>query len=75
MNKHTGAYHVVDFPPERRFMANMLNLTRVNKHSMYGLLEVDVTGAKQFIAEHKARTGEVLSFTGYLLLCLGPRSG
>jgi hypothetical protein len=70
MNKHTGAYHVVDFPPERRFMANMLSLTWVNKHSMYGLLEVDVTGAKQFIAEHKARTGEVLSFTAYLLLCL-----
>src|SRR5215203_842179 len=70
MNKNTGSYHVVDFPPERRFMANLLHLTWVNKHSMYGLLEVDVTGARQFIAEYKARTGELLSFTGYLILCL-----
>ena len=70
MNQNIGVYHVVDFPHERRFMANLLHLTWVNKHSMYGLLEVDVTGVKQFIAEHTARTGEVLSFTGYLVLCL-----
>ena len=37
---------------------------------MYGLLEVDVTVARQFIAAHKARTGETLSFTGYLAFCL-----
>jgi pyruvate/2-oxoglutarate dehydrogenase complex dihydrolipoamide acyltransferase (E2) component len=65
-----GPYHIVDFPPERRFMANLLNFTWANKHSMYGLLEVDVTGAKQFIEEYKARRGELLSFTGYLVLCL-----
>jgi len=53
-----------------RFMANFLNLTWANKHSMYGLLEVDVTGAKQFIEDYKVRTGELLSFTGYLALCL-----
>jgi hypothetical protein len=46
MNKNTGPYHIVDFPPERRFMANLLHLTWANKHSMYGLLEVDVTLAK-----------------------------
>jgi hypothetical protein len=37
---------------------------------MVGLLEVDVTVARQFIAEHKARTGETLSFTGFLTRCL-----
>ena len=40
------------------------------KHRMYGLLEVDVTVARQFIAAYKARTGERLSFTGYLTFCL-----
>jgi pyruvate/2-oxoglutarate dehydrogenase complex dihydrolipoamide acyltransferase (E2) component len=70
MNANTGRYHVVDFPPERRFMANLLNLTWSDKHSMYGLLEVDVTVPKQFIEDHKARTGEALSFTGYLAFCL-----
>jgi pyruvate/2-oxoglutarate dehydrogenase complex dihydrolipoamide acyltransferase (E2) component len=70
MSKSIGSYHVVDFPPERRFMANFLRLTWANKHNMYGLLEVDVTAAKQFIEDHKAQTGELLSFTGYLVLCL-----
>jgi pyruvate/2-oxoglutarate dehydrogenase complex dihydrolipoamide acyltransferase (E2) component len=37
---------------------------------VYGLLEVDVTIARQFIAAHKARTGETLSFTGFLTVCL-----
>lgn len=40
------------------------------KHYIYGLLEADVTVARQFIAEHKARTGEAMSFTGYLAFCL-----
>ena len=69
MNKKIGSYRVVDFPPERRFMANLLNLTWA-KHCMYGLLEVDVTDAKQFIEAYKAQTGELLSFTGYLAFCL-----
>jgi pyruvate/2-oxoglutarate dehydrogenase complex dihydrolipoamide acyltransferase (E2) component len=37
---------------------------------MYGLLEVDVTVARSFIEEHKARTGETLSFAGFLAFCL-----
>jgi pyruvate/2-oxoglutarate dehydrogenase complex dihydrolipoamide acyltransferase (E2) component len=37
---------------------------------MYGLLEVDVTVPRQFITGHKQRTGEALSFTGFLALCL-----
>ena len=69
MSERTGPYHVVDLSPGRRLMINMLNLSGP-KHSMYGLLEVDVTVARQFIAEHKARTGETLSFTGFLTLCL-----
>jgi pyruvate/2-oxoglutarate dehydrogenase complex dihydrolipoamide acyltransferase (E2) component len=69
MNEKIGPYHIVDLSPARRVMINMLNLSEP-KHCMYGLLEVDVTVARRFIAEHKARTGEALSFTGYLTLCL-----
>jgi pyruvate/2-oxoglutarate dehydrogenase complex dihydrolipoamide acyltransferase (E2) component len=69
MSDQVGPYRVVDLTPGRRVMINMLNLSGP-KHSMYGLLEVDVTVARQFIAEHKARTGETLSFTGFLTLCL-----
>jgi pyruvate/2-oxoglutarate dehydrogenase complex dihydrolipoamide acyltransferase (E2) component len=69
MNEKTGPYHIIDLSPGRRVMINMLNLSG-SVHCMYGLLEVDVTLARQFIAEHKARTGETLSFTGFLTLCL-----
>jgi pyruvate/2-oxoglutarate dehydrogenase complex dihydrolipoamide acyltransferase (E2) component len=69
MNEKAGPYHVVDLSVGRRVVLNMLDLVRP-KHSMYGLLEVDVTVARQCIEEHKARTGEVLSFTGFLTHCL-----
>jgi len=69
MSNKTGGYHVVDLSPARRVMIHMLDLSGPT-HSMYGLLEVDVTVARQFIEEHKARTGETLSFTAFLTLCL-----
>jgi len=40
------------------------------KHSVYGLLEVDVTVPHGFMADYKACTGESPSFTGYLAFCL-----
>jgi pyruvate/2-oxoglutarate dehydrogenase complex dihydrolipoamide acyltransferase (E2) component len=69
MNEKTGPYRVVDLTPGRRAWLNTLDLPGP-KHCMYGLLEVDVTVARQFIAEHKARTGETLSFTGFITFCL-----
>ena len=69
MNEKIRPYHVVNLTPGRRLWLNILDLPRPTL-SMFGLLEVDVTVVRQFIAEHKARTGETLSFTGYLAYCL-----
>jgi pyruvate/2-oxoglutarate dehydrogenase complex dihydrolipoamide acyltransferase (E2) component len=69
MSEKIGPHQVIDVPPERRAMPVFLDLSW-RKHCMYGLLEVDVTVAKQFIEQHEARTGESLSFTGYLAFCL-----
>ena len=69
MTEQPQAYRVVEFPPDRRDMP-AINALNATKHFMYGLLEVDVTCARQFIADHKAQTGESLSFTGYLAFCL-----
>lgn len=69
MNDEVGPYHVVDLSPGRRVWLNTLDLSW-REHAIYGLLEVDVTIARQCIAEHKAQTGETLSFTGYLAYCL-----
>lgn len=69
MNKDTGPYNIIELAPGRRAWLNTLDLSGP-KHCMYGLLEVDVTVARQFIEEYKAQTGELLSFTGYLTFCL-----
>jgi pyruvate/2-oxoglutarate dehydrogenase complex dihydrolipoamide acyltransferase (E2) component len=70
MSDKVGPYHVVDLSPGRRAWVNTLDLAGPT-HWMYGLVEVDVTVVRQFIKEHKARTGEALSFTGFLVYCLG----
>jgi pyruvate/2-oxoglutarate dehydrogenase complex dihydrolipoamide acyltransferase (E2) component len=70
VNKKTGPYQTVKLPKGRRVVINMLNLVSP-KHSMVGLLEVDVTEARQLITTNKEQTGEKISFTGFLTLCLG----
>lgn len=69
MTNKTPRNQIIDLPPGRRLMANA-NRMYWQKHFIYGLLEVDVTIARQFIEAHRARTGEQLSFTGYLTFCL-----
>ncbi len=69
MDKINPSYHVVDLPKERLGMAAYLDL-KSDRHVMYALLEVDVSSARRFIEDVKARTGEQLSFTGYLVYCL-----
>jgi pyruvate/2-oxoglutarate dehydrogenase complex dihydrolipoamide acyltransferase (E2) component len=51
----------------------MITIGRVtsHKHTIRGLVEIDVTRARQLIREHKARTGEKLSFTAFLAMCVG----
>ncbi len=69
MRERIGPYHVVDLTPGRRAWLNALDLSGPT-HWMVGLLEVDVTVPRQIMAAHKARTGESLSFTGFLVSCL-----
>jgi pyruvate/2-oxoglutarate dehydrogenase complex dihydrolipoamide acyltransferase (E2) component len=40
------------------------------KHRIYGLVEIDVTEARKFISENEAKTGEKLSFTGWVIKCV-----
>lgn len=60
----------VAFPPERRLVLDTLRLGR-RKPMMHGMLELDVTRARRLLREHRAGTGESLSFTAFVLACLG----
>ena len=66
--KHVD-YQVVPYPKIRRFMAAARRSVQ-RKSMMHGLIEVDVTRARAFLREHKAKTGESLSFTAFLTACL-----
>jgi len=69
MNTNNIPYHVVDLAPGRRVWINTLNLSWP-AHSIFGLLEIDVTVVRRFIKDYKEHTGETLSFAGYLTYCL-----
>jgi pyruvate/2-oxoglutarate dehydrogenase complex dihydrolipoamide acyltransferase (E2) component len=70
MRKTQAAHRVVPVPRIRQVYIDTLHLGH-RKHTVHGLFEADVTAARQFIAGHKARTGETLSFTAFVLSCLG----
>lgn len=40
------------------------------KHVIHGLVEIDVTEPRRALREREARTGEALSFTGFLVACV-----
>jgi pyruvate/2-oxoglutarate dehydrogenase complex dihydrolipoamide acyltransferase (E2) component len=69
MNTKTGPFNIIDLSPGRRIWVNTLALSWP-AHTIYGLLEVDVTVARKLIVEHEERTGEKLSFAGFLTYCL-----
>lgn len=63
-------YKVYPFPVQRRVIADTVRMAR-RKNTMYGLFEVNVTNARKAIHEYRARTGEALSFTAFVISCLG----
>jgi pyruvate/2-oxoglutarate dehydrogenase complex dihydrolipoamide acyltransferase (E2) component len=61
---------VVSYPKVRQWTAAAYRSVR-KKPMIHGLIEVDVTTARAHIREYKAKTGESLSFTAFLIACLG----
>lgn len=69
MKQNNADYQVVPYPRLRRWMAAAFHSTQY-KPMIHGLLEVDVSRARAFLREHKAKTGESLSFTAFVIACL-----
>jgi len=69
VEKHPG-YETAPFSKMRQMQAEGMRLGG-KKSTIHGLLEVDVSQARRFIADHKAHTGETLSFTAWAITCLG----
>ncbi len=69
MKKSNRGYTIEPFPRMQSIVRTIARVAR-HKYIMRGLLELDVTRARQLIREHKARTGESLSFTAFLAACV-----
>jgi pyruvate/2-oxoglutarate dehydrogenase complex dihydrolipoamide acyltransferase (E2) component len=65
-----SGYEIKQFPKTRQMVAEGLRIAE-HKHIIHGLVEVDVTTARRFIREVEARTGEQLSFTAFIISCVG----
>jgi len=65
----TKSFTIEPFPPSRHAIVNAGRIG-VRRHLTHALIEIDVTVARCFIREHKAQTGESLSFTAFLIACL-----
>ncbi len=65
---HTD-YTTIPFSRQRQLVVDGLAVGW-RRHIVHGLVEIDVTKARRFIRDHKARTGEALSFTAFVVACL-----
>src|SRR6188474_1139323 len=70
MNTKQAAYTALPFPWERQMIIEGGRIAS-KRHTVFGLIEVDVTEAKAIFRHYKERTGETLSFTAFVVSCLG----
>src|SRR5918911_1046325 len=68
--KQQSEEQVIPYPKSRHFMEEAIRSTH-HKPMMHGLIEVDVTKARTYQRDVKARTGESPSFTAFIIACLG----
>ena len=63
-------YRMQSFPASRQFTMDVGKLG-LRKHHIKALIEVDVTDARDKFRQLRADTGEKVSFTAWLLKCIG----
>ena len=68
--KTIGKYEVIKFPKDRKMVIDIME-QGIKKHYIKGLVEFDVTNGRKLIKEYKSKKGVSLSFTGWMLRCIG----
>ena len=69
MKQQHSEDQVVPYPKIRRFLEAAIRSTH-HKAMIHGWGEVDVTRARAYLRDQKAKSGETLSFTAFLIACL-----
>jgi pyruvate/2-oxoglutarate dehydrogenase complex dihydrolipoamide acyltransferase (E2) component len=70
MKRNPNRHTIRPYPRNRLLMVDGGRMGR-QKHTVHGLVEFDVTLPRQAIRQHKAQTGETLSFSAFFITCLG----
>lgn len=60
----------IPFPRERQVILDAGRMG-TRRHLIHGLLEIDITTPRDAMKAHQSKTGEKLSFTGFVAYCLG----
>jgi pyruvate/2-oxoglutarate dehydrogenase complex dihydrolipoamide acyltransferase (E2) component len=68
MSEHRSTWRALPFPRERKLVIDAVRYGK-RKHTIHGLLEVDVTEPRRRIRQLATRGGE-LSFTAFVIHCL-----
>ena len=64
-----GKYQVKPFTKQRRNI-ELITKEGWRKKSIHTILEIDVTNAREMIQKHKEKTGEMISFTAWVIKCV-----
>lgn len=70
MKTNPENYTVLPYPRNRLLMVDGGRLG-LQKHTVHGLVEFDVTRARETLRQHRVQTGEAISFSAFFLACLG----
>ncbi|HSB03538.1 MAG TPA: 2-oxo acid dehydrogenase subunit E2 [Anaerolineales bacterium] len=70
MNTKSEIYTVLPYPRNRLLMVDGGRMG-LQKHTVHGLVEFDITRAREILRQHRLQTGEALSFSAFFLACLG----
>ena len=68
--KEFGTYKIKKFSKVRQALSDVYDVS-LKKTNVIGLIELDVEKARQLIKKHEKDTGVKLSFTGWLIKCIG----
>ncbi len=70
MKTEHDAHTVLPYPRTRLLMADGGRMG-LRKHTVHGLVEFDITRAREALRRHIDQTGQALSFSAFFLACLG----
>lgn len=70
MNSNRDIFTVQPYPRNRLLMVDGGQMG-LKKHTVHGLVEFDITKARDTLRQYNLQTDENLSFSAFFLACLG----